>query len=189
MICKPALQVSSGPSASQPSAATASAPPMSHGYTGGAHMSQELPSFHDWSQNAPITSAVDPSSHSNSTQSAAAIHPDGSPTVSTEIPPQEADESSGQQAEVDMDVSNLSSSAQTHAANTAPELQLLSQLPSQFHDSHEQPQQQAKPDVLSALQSGAAQQAAKTLDATGGLDSSHDAVKSDNNQQGITGLS
>lgn len=144
-----------------------SAAPVGHRDPGGAHMSQELPSFHDWSQagntspssitNAAITPAAVTFPHLTSTLSP---DPVAATAASSVAAPQETDDATAQLA-----VGPPAASALLGPAETVPQLpQAVDAEYSEFA------QQEALPDELTALQSGAAQQAAALLDLSGGAD-------------------
>ena len=156
-------------------------------------MSQELPSFHDWGTAGSTSPGHGSHSGEVMSHSATALHSGYVAVVSTSAAAtQEAGESSGQQGSVDL-LEGFSSglndfgplgAGQTEAANeTMTQLPLLGTQPT--HGSQQQQQQQQqKPNVLAALQSGAAHQAAEALDVMGGHESSHPHEEDSIHQQG-----
>ena len=184
-----------------PAATLPSASAVSHHEAGGAHMSQELPSFHDWGTAGSISPAHgshsgEVVSHSASAQAPIALHSGYVAVVSTSAAAtQEAGESSGQQGSVDL-LEGFSSglnefgplgAGQTEAANeTMTQLPLSGNQPTHGsqQQQQQQQQQQRKPNVLAALQSGAAHQAAEALDVMGGHESSHPHEEDSVHQQG-----
>lgn len=121
--------------------ASAAASPVSHRDSGGAHMSQELPSFHDWGQTGNLPSA--------SVQSAAVP----STTITPHPQPHAAD-----------------SASQLLPQLPVQPQQQLPEAAEALSDGLSQQEEEWVPDELMALQSQAAQQAAVALDLPGDFD-------------------
>ena len=152
-------------------------------------MSQELPSFHDWSQagntspssmtNAAITPAAVTFPHLASTLSPDAVAATAAPIVAAA--PEVDDATNQLVAEspegLAADSLEFAASALLGPAEAVP--QLPQAVDAEYSESA---QQEALPDELTALQSGAAQQAATTLNLSEGADGDGDA------QQGMLNI-
>ena len=144
---------------------------------GGAHMSQELPSFHDWSQAgntspSSITNAAITPAAVTFPQLASTLSPD--PVAATAAPivaaAQEADDATAQLV-VESPEGLAADSAEFAASALLGPAETVPQLPQAVDaEGSESAQQEASPDELTALQLGAAQQAAALLDLSAGAD-------------------